>query len=113
MHWARATGFKNKKKHCVMAVPVLYPSPQCELESSASPRIVTTPPTTVHRSLFTTVEAVRSPLLLPGAEPSQPTLGRNPVMLFRPMETHSSVESPVEPVSPPGTRVGYSFDSYE
>ncbi|KAL3253018.1 hypothetical protein MRX96_054715 [Rhipicephalus microplus] len=59
MHWARATGFKNKKKHCVMAVPVLYPSPQYELESSASPRIVTTPPTTVHRSVFTTVEARR------------------------------------------------------
>ncbi|KAL3253019.1 hypothetical protein MRX96_054716 [Rhipicephalus microplus] len=38
---------------------------------------------------------------------------RNPVMSSRPMETHSSVESPVEPVSPPGTRVGYSFDSYE
>ncbi|KAL3197966.1 hypothetical protein MRX96_053843, partial [Rhipicephalus microplus] len=31
MHWARATGFKNKKKHCVMAVPVLYPSLQYEL----------------------------------------------------------------------------------
>ncbi|KAH8034676.1 hypothetical protein HPB51_000318 [Rhipicephalus microplus] len=58
---------------------------------------------------------VRSPLMSPGTQPSQPALERSPAMSPPPMTTQpqSSMGSPVEVVSPQGTRVGYSFDSDE
>ncbi|KAH7934816.1 hypothetical protein HPB52_001000 [Rhipicephalus sanguineus] len=97
-----------------MAVPVMYPSPQYEMESPATPGIVKTPPTRVLRSLFPATDVVQRPVLRPGSEPSPPTLARSPVTSPRHMnEPHSSAESPMEVVSPQGSRVGYSFDSDE
>ncbi|KAL3243370.1 hypothetical protein MRX96_020583 [Rhipicephalus microplus] len=98
-----------------MAVPVPHPSPQYELESPASPQTVKTPPTTVRKSSLSTTKGVRSPLMSPGTQPSQPALERSPAMSPPPMTTQpqSSMGSHMEVVSPQGTRVGYSFDSDE
>ncbi|KAH7934818.1 hypothetical protein HPB52_001002 [Rhipicephalus sanguineus] len=98
-----------------MAVPVLYPSQKRGFEPPASPGMVKTPPTKVGESLFTATDGVRSPLLAPGHEPPQHARARSPMTSPRHMKTQplSSMESPVEVVSPQGPRVGYSFDSDE
>ncbi|KAL1445645.1 hypothetical protein MTO96_029113 [Rhipicephalus appendiculatus] len=109
-----------------MAVPVLYPSPQGDSKAPTSPGRVKTPPATVQTSFFSATDVrrtssrthsktnikVRSPLLSPGQELSRPALARRPATSPRRVsEQLSSVVSPLEVVSPPGTRVGYSFDS--
>ncbi|KAL1445684.1 hypothetical protein MTO96_044884, partial [Rhipicephalus appendiculatus] len=99
-----------------MAVPVLYPRPQYQLESPESPGIVRTPPTKRRDSSRThskTNIKVQRPLLPPGHELVQHAQARSPVTSPRQMMTqpHSSTGSPVEVVSPQGSRVGYSFDS--
>ncbi|XP_054933361.1 uncharacterized protein [Dermacentor andersoni] len=106
-----------------MAVPVLYPTQDVVSGSPTSPESLNSPPSRTPRRFYVSNDwcillivgpprmQIKSPLLSP-EEPSDlsvPSLGESPMMSPHLMQT----QSPVEIVSPQGSRVGYSFDSDE
>ncbi|XP_054933360.1 uncharacterized protein [Dermacentor andersoni] len=108
-----------------MAVPVLYPTQDVVSGSPTSPESLNSPPSRTPRGFYVSNDwrgassrthaktniKIKSPLLSP-EEPSDlsvPSLGGSPMMSPHLMQT----QSPVEIVSPQGSRVGYSFDSDE
>ncbi|XP_065290770.2 uncharacterized protein [Dermacentor albipictus] len=108
-----------------MAVPVLYPAQDVVSGSPTSPESPSAPPSRTPRGYYVsnhwrgassrthakTNIKIKSPLLSPEEQSdlSVPSLGGSPMMSPHLMQT----QSPVEIVSPQGSRVGYSFDSDE
>ncbi|XP_070387981.1 uncharacterized protein [Dermacentor albipictus] len=108
-----------------MAVPVLYPTRDVVSGSPTSPESPSAPPSRTRRGFYVSNDwrgassrthaktniKIKSPLLSP-EEPSDlsvPSLGQSPMMSPHLTQT----QSPLEIVSPQGSRVGYSFDSDE
>ncbi|XP_065290766.2 uncharacterized protein [Dermacentor albipictus] len=108
-----------------MAVPVRYPAQDVLSGSPTSPESPSAPPSRTPRGYYVSNDwrgassrthaktniKIKSPLLSP-EEPSDlsvPSLGESAMMSPHPMQT----QSPLEIVSPQGSRVGYSFDSDE
>ncbi|XP_070387979.1 probable chitinase 10 [Dermacentor albipictus] len=108
-----------------MAVPVLYPTRDVVSGSPTSPESPSAPPSRTPRGYYVSNDwrgassrthsktniKIKSPLLSPEEQSdlSVPSQGESPMMSPHLTQT----QSPVEIVSPQGSRVGYSFDSDE